>query len=141
VNQEITWANCTLRTWLNETFYDKAFSAIQQGKILASTVAGKEESTTDKIFILSYTEATNYFSSADSRICNATNYAIYRGAPVNTEGGQYDGNCCWMIRPTESTSYMAYVFVDGSINMGRYLGASVNADVGIRPAMWISTAG
>lgn len=34
----VTWENCTLRTWLNETFLAEAFSDTEQGCILETTV-------------------------------------------------------------------------------------------------------
>ncbi len=35
-DNEVTWGNCTLRAWLNSTFYEKVFNAAER-KIIAKT--------------------------------------------------------------------------------------------------------
>ena len=77
---DITWENCTLRSWLNNDFYNKAFSASDREKIVTahnenpdsyelfkswdsgSYVLGAEggNATDDKVFLLSWTEARDY---------------------------------------------------------------------------------
>ena len=79
-NVDITWENCTLRSWLNNDFYNKAFSASDRKKIVTahnenpdsyelykpwnsgSSVNGAEggNATDDKVFLLSWTEARDY---------------------------------------------------------------------------------
>ena len=70
---DVSWEKCTLRTWLNETFLKKAFTAQEQGTILLTNVdnsasqgySGFDPSggnnTQDKIFLLSFAEANHYF--------------------------------------------------------------------------------
>ena len=77
----VTWETCTLRTWLNNTFLNKAFSKEEQKAIVLSDVdnsngqnfdwtmvGGKAtfggNNTQDKIFLLSYAEANKYFKLA-----------------------------------------------------------------------------
>jgi TolA-binding protein len=139
--EKIDWENSTLRTWLNETFYNKAFSSTEQKKIVEGIVSNEPGDTTDKIFLMSSRELKNYFSTTESFRCKATAYAIYQGASVDTSGGQYDGDCRWMLRPS-GFAYENYAYVGaGEKEMGRYIYAPVNAIAGIRPAMWISTEG
>ena len=77
---EIDWENCTLRSWLNNDFYNTAFSSSDRKKIVTahnenpdsydlykpwnsgSYVYGAEggNATDDKVFILSWTEARDY---------------------------------------------------------------------------------
>ena len=77
---DITWENCTLRSWLNNDFYNKAFSASDRKKIVtahnenpdsyelykplknSSFYNGAEggNATDDKVFLLSWTEARDY---------------------------------------------------------------------------------
>ena len=69
VYTDVTWENCTLRTWLNWTFYNKAFSSAEQSAILTTNVDNSKKqcysgystdggnNTQDKVFLLSYAEA------------------------------------------------------------------------------------
>ena len=94
----VTWETCTLRTWLNVTFYNKAFSSDEQAAILTTSVDnGKNQgyskwstsggnNTEDKVFLLSYAEANKYFGVTYDSISNTksrvapTAYAIAQGA-------------------------------------------------------------
>ncbi len=134
------WESCSLRAWLNNTFYNKAFAAKQQDKIVSASVSADKNptystlpsnATTDKIFLLSIVEAEKYFSSAGSRQCKPTEYAIANGAYV------YDnGFCWWWLRSPGDDQYdAACVNNSGSVLYGGFL---VNRDnVCVRPAMWI----
>ena len=57
-----TWETCTLRTWLNDTFLDTAFTSAEQAAIKNTTVVNDDnhrygieggENTTDKVYLLS----------------------------------------------------------------------------------------
>ena len=65
--KEITWENCTLRKWLNESFYTNAFNKQEKKKIKATTIENQDnpkygieggKDTKDKIFLPSYDEMT-----------------------------------------------------------------------------------
>ena len=70
-DKKITWAKCTLRTWLNKNFLNDAFSQKEQKAILTTKVDNSKKqgyqntdggsNTKDKVFLLSYTEVTQYF--------------------------------------------------------------------------------
>ena len=77
---DITWENCTLRSWLNNDFYNTAFSSSDKKRIVTahnenpdsydlyksensgSYVYGTDggNATDDKVFLLSWTEARDY---------------------------------------------------------------------------------
>ena len=69
----VTWEQCTLRTWLNDTFFNNAFTAEEQDAILTTLVKNDKSQcyekwqyvecnrTNDKIFLLSFAEMTKYF--------------------------------------------------------------------------------
>ena len=42
---DVTWETSTLRKWLNEDFYNAAFSAIEQGRILTTHVINKSNAS------------------------------------------------------------------------------------------------
>ena len=136
----VTWANCTMRTWLNGTFYKEAFSKAEQAQILTSLVtadmntqyntnAGKD--TEDKVFLLSLAEVLWYLPSNEARFCVPTSFALRQDIYTNTSGG-----CWWLMRtPGNAGNKVTSTNSDGSVD---YEGGLVNAyRGGVRPAMWI----
>ena len=121
-NKDTTWETCTLRGWLNDEFFNKAFSADEKKSILQSDVSADKNpeynvnpgnATKDKVFLLSVVEANKYFKSNDARMCAPTDYAIQRG-----EWGPYESRnvCRWWLRsPGCISNCAAYVYTDGSI--------------------------
>lgn len=80
----VTWETCSLRKWLNGTFINNAFSAEEQAMIPTVTVSADKNpdystdpgnATQDKVFLLSITEANQYFTSDEARKCGTTEYA------------------------------------------------------------------
>ena len=166
----ITWEKSTIRSWLNgydasyntvgidftgNNFIDTAFTAEEKSKIVSSSVPAHANpsystspgnATTDKIFLLSITEANNYFATDAKRQADATRYAVKQGVYVKgSESGttSSDGTCTdvrcyaywWLRSPGRTTYYAAYVGTDGSVY---HYGLSVSLDSsGIRPAMWV----
>ena len=139
-NTSVTWETCTLRSWLNGTFLDNAFSSDEQRQIADSTVTADKNpsystnpgnNTTDKIFLLSIPEAEKYFSSNDDRKCQPTAYAKSRGVCTN------DGGCCWwwLRSPGYGSCLAAYVSYGGGVSRD---GGNVDgSDDAVRPALWI----
>ena len=135
----VTWETCTLRTWLNDTFLNDAFSADEQSKIPYSTVTADGNpkfdtdpgnDTTDKIFLLSITEAERYFSSDEARKCQPTKYAKGQGVWTN------DNGCCWWwLRSPGNYSYSAAIVLHGGSDSSN--GNFVHV-VAVRPALWIN---
>lgn len=137
----VTWETCTLRTWLNGTFLNSAFSSSEHAAIVQTTVTADENpkydtdpgsATTDKVFLLSIDEVNKYFSSDSARQCRPTAYAVANG----TYKGD-NGNCWWWLRsPGFDQDRAPYVLNGGSVY---YIGNYVNCDYGaVRPAMWIN---
>ena len=141
---DTTWEKCTLRTWLNGTFYNNAFGADHQKMIASSTVTADKNpsystspgnNTTDKVFLLSITEVNKYFSSDVARECAPTDYAKAQGAytsSIFSTGGK--ATCLWWLRSPGRNSYYAAVVKD----YGSYASYSVDfGGVAVRPALWI----
>lgn len=135
----VTWERCSVRHWLNEDFYNVAFSDTEKTDVLSSEVvahlnpdsdADSGNNTQDKLFLLSIEEADSYFTSDEERICQITEYAIGQGAPDN-----YEGNARWILRtPGSQNKFAASVHYDGDVMVG---GGVVTNVMGVRPAMWI----
>lgn len=143
----ITWETCPLRRCLNGTFINNAFSAEEQAMISTVTVSADKNpdystdpgnATQDKVFLLSITEANQYFTSDEARKCAPTDYAIAQGAYTNDwykAGGR--ATCWWRLRsPGYDQTFAAEVSSDGDVSG---LGTSVTLDItAVRPALWIT---
>lgn len=137
---DVTWETCSLRKWLNNEFLSSIFSVEEQSRIPTVTVYADKNpenstspgnTTQDKIFLLSITEANRYFSSDSARQCKATAYAEAQGV-----SGDSKKNCSWWLRsPGQTQSMAADVYSSGSVNVfGYYVSRNISA---IRPALWI----
>ena len=144
---KVTWANSTIRKWLNDTFLHTAFSSAERAMIADKIVrqdknpAYKTEpghATMDKVFLLSIDEVNRYFDSDEARMCVPTAYAIANGAWTSDTYTKGDAATCWwwLRSPGFYQDYAAGVGRGGSVD---YFGINVNYDYdGIRPALWIN---
>ena len=151
----VTWETCTLRTWLNSSFVNKAFTKKEQKAILTTTVDNSSDqsylatnggnNTQDQIFLLSYAEANKYLdieywdnSGADQKTksrVTPTAYAEAQGASIYGRKTADDDNTgwWWLRSPGDSQSRAAYVICIGSITYH-----VVNDGTGcVRPALWV----
>ena len=151
----ITWENCTLRTWLNGTFLNNAFTEEEQASILLTNVDNSKSqcysgwstsggnNTQDKVFLLSYADANEYFDVTYDNNNNTgsraapTAYAVKQGAWTTSYYKTADGTVAgwWWLRSTGSSrSSAARVDYDGSLSS-----SSVSSGSGcVRPALWIN---
>ena len=65
---EVTWETCSLRNWLNVSFYNSAFSSDERKRIPTVTIKNKNldgledcKDTKDRVFLLSMEETEKYF--------------------------------------------------------------------------------
>ncbi len=140
--RKVTWETCSLRKWLNETFLEEAFTREEKEKILTVTVkadknmyaADPGNATDDRIFLLSASEADQFFSSDSERICIPSVYACARGAYAQTYA---KGACDWWLRtPGKSRRYALTISPLGYVSIyGDYINGN---DIGVRPAVWIN---
>ncbi len=145
----INWADCTLRTWLNNDFLNTAFTEEERQLICDTELVNADHEliynynpivvdggpdTVDKIFLLSKENARTCLPERDDRQILATPYAAARGAGVNE-----DGYAWWWLRdPGGFSTYAATVSYTGSVldygdNVEFILG-------GVRPAFWLDAA-
>lgn len=162
-----SWKDCSLRKWLNDDFYNNAFSKSEKKAIVSSSLKNvdttksegtfKFEDTKDKVFLLSLNDIQNKdygFANEEDLYCGATEYAVKQGVPsdANDPEDKYfkenwkwvDGKlaCSWWLR-----SGMYYARIGGEASYivtyygiygcGEMLG-EVGSYGGVRPAMWIS---
>ena len=151
----VTWENCTLRKWLNNDFLKRAFSEEEQAAIPITVVdnSSPHESrftvgiaggvhTQDQIFLLSCTEANQYFEIENNQknvIARVapTAFAIAQGAKSSAGNQTIDGKQAgyWWLRSCSNYQTCAiYISFVGSF---RYADANITRGV-VRPAMWVN---
>jgi len=135
-----TWEKCSLRKWLNNDFYDQAFSSDEKGKILLTKIQNPDnqvygtdggKDTEDHIFLLSADEAKKYLVSDTSRKLTPSAYARSQGIK------EMNGYCNWYLRtPGQYGNWVAVVHANGEVSEGGYF--AFDGEYGVRPAMWIA---
>ncbi|MGN0548940.1 MAG: DUF6273 domain-containing protein [Acutalibacteraceae bacterium] len=114
------YANSSIRKWLNEDFYNTAFSASQQSKIKKTHLENKSSyeskydsaDTDDKIYLLSYWDVLNssygfsssYSTNDTARLLKGTEYAKCQGLLTFS-----NGNSGWRLRSPMYYDFDAYV--------------------------------
>ena len=148
----VTWETCTLRSWLNSTFLESAFTSEEAARVVTTTVANPANATygtsggnatSDRVFLLSIDEVEKYIDGTrtdpDSDcyildgLCAPTPYTVAQGA---WQAGAA-GPCYWLLRsPGYSADCAAYVGNYGTVkSYGKYVNLSGPA---VRPAVWVN---
>ena len=155
-NYASDYETSSIRKWLNEDFYNIAFTDSEKKEISITTLnndgyytsngtTGYEEldsnETKDKIFLLSYNEVKNSkfgFNPSSSaydvaRFGKGSDYAQSQGLyKYRSSGSPYNGNSCWLLRSPGDYSYNCCIV--GSF--GCYNNYCVyDTSVGVRPAL------
>lgn len=155
--KDITWENSTLRNWLNNTFYNKAFNdeeklniqltnVINSDNVEYGTKGGNE--TKDKLFCLSIDETKKYFYQNDMFIDNkrlatrGTKYAQNvdnTGSKllVNKSSEWYNGNSYFWLRSSGDYQYSG-AGVDFRGFLGSYGYFADAHGLGVRVALWVN---
>ena len=141
-NTYITWSDCTLRSWLNTTFYNTAFSTSDKAKIRTSTLINDANpgygtnggiDTKDKVFIPSYYDAVSSeygFSTSSTRVSTPSDYAKALGVSWSSPS---NGAYWWLRTPGNNSSYACCVYISGSVSSD---GLDVDYYyIGVRPAL------
>lgn len=154
--EEITWENCTIRSWLNEGFLNSAFSNSDKKCILKTTLTNDAnpyyqtsggKNTKDYVFLLSSAEYDKYFSYNEEAFINGTSldwasscaptaYTIALGVYTSTFEDFSYGNSWWWLRTPGPNLYSVST---GDIDNGSvsYTEPSSVEDIAIRPAIVI----
>lgn len=119
-----TWENCALRKWLNETFYNDAFSAAEQAAIQTTTVLHDNDpyrgthggnDTRDKVYLPSLKEVTTAEYGFDVTAINgsATRYAAVTAYAAATgkviTAGPTAPSSWWTRTPGRNTNYVRII--------------------------------
>ena len=137
-SDDITWESCTLRKWLNNDFFNAAFTDDEKAMIPTVTVSADKNpnyvthpgnATKDKVFLLSIAEINNYGAIK----CPPSAYLR-----AQRDFTSVNPNVCywWTRSPGKEESFVANIVGIGFVN---YEGDICNSRYYVRPAMWIST--
>ena len=157
---ETTWADCSLRRWLNDSYINTSFSGSERDVILKTTLA--DTGTEDHIFLLSPAEVNQYFPSSDNRFVSLNMAKEVEEAYAQRVGNDetyslaYDGALTfiqdldehdsqpmiWWLRSSGEKSDSAPMVTPygefGSIGNTPVYGFPPFAPTnGVRPAMWV----
>lgn len=91
----LLWKNTTLREFLNNEFYNEAFSNEEKGLMMKMIYEGESDNITDYVSCLSLSELDKYFDFwregdkfIENRVsCKPTPYAVSKGLHVNEFSG------------------------------------------------------
>lgn len=142
------WEQCSLRKWLNNDFYNLAFSSEEQKYIINTEITNEDgffsigmkpnklSNTNDRIFILSVNEARILFKNDESRQAKVTKYAAETGADFD----YIEGRGRWWLRTTNKNLNFAYaiLFLGRVSEFPFYVN---DGDGAIRPVMYIKKEG
>ncbi len=132
------WASSDIHTWLNSTFYNKAFNNDEKVAIRQETIVTTNSvDTNDKVFLLSKDEANTLFASNSDRKAEGTAYA----KEINNGGAKLfvDTNYCsqWWLRSNYGSTWSSInvVRAGGDCNI---LNQTPDCNFnGVRPAIYI----
>ena len=131
------WCDSLIRTWLDTTFFQKAFNDDERKLILPTAIhepdnTGTVHSTTDRVFLLSETELRKYMPKPEDRKAEGT----------NVSNNQY-----WGLRSyQQGADSFRYVTAKGLIQSNKFgtdgfTYTNYDCTIGVRPAMWLETRG
>ena len=137
----LTWEQCQLRNWLNSDFIQTAFTTEAASMISSTSLDNSNNpvygtwggnNTVDRVFLLSYNEASVYFPTQNQRMAQATQYTASKNAEL-----KYGNNCWWWLRtPGVYAIDVCGVHHDGELDpKGVFVYGQRSA---VRPVMWVT---
>ena len=144
----ITWADCSLRVYLNGEFYNSnAFTNADRARIVQVTNVNENNqwygtnggvNTQDRIFLLSIAEVVQYFGDS-GQFDNRPPGALYIDDQYNTNRiATFNGSASWwwLRSPGSDTSNASFVQSGGNLIV---IGGPVHLPYGgVRPALWLN---
>lgn len=149
--ENVTWETCSLRKWLNESFYKDAFDEEDKGYIVSTNVTADKNpeydtpsgnDTKDNVFLLSIAEYQKYFASVKGIMVKGTDYALSKEKKELNEFFFW-----WLRTPGQTNGYASQIIYNdadgnpvgiGEATVGCTKGCSYEDRCGgVRPAMWV----
>ena len=162
---ETTYNNSSIRKWLNEEFYNEAFSDSEKMNIIETKninidlQGNRGEDTIDKVFLLSLDEVEKYFGELDNIDENNSYERIVHNNRAQAfptqyakktdnfgeklfyskeEGKDYFGACEWWLRTMNSDNKSTAIVYCNGYAEGLEKKHLINyKNRGVRPALWV----
>lgn len=141
--RDTTWADCSLRSWLNGPFRSAAFTDAELALIPKSTMKNENNTvsgarggrtTEDQIAVISYRELLEYGSANPKLVyvhAYPTEYAVMQGVDRHREYG----TCKWWMRtPGVNGKTACYCDMAG---IPLYNSVVSSREIGVRPIVWV----
>ena len=129
-----SWFNSSIRNWLNNDFYNDAFTDQEKKEIATINYInsnGEQTGDYDNITLLSLQEVEKFITITKDRTCTPTVYASSTGGGFAEEPNE---NTAWWLRTKGDHLDHAAIINEDGYN-GSHNVSSVDA---VRPALWIS---
>ena len=139
---DITWENCSLRKWMNETFLNEAFIPEEQNKIEETILPADKNrkfrtdpgsTTKDKVFLLGYSESIKYFSGDKDRKCVPS---MYTREKISNDFKSTETVWWWLRSPSIAQNMVDIVDCYGMPSW-RFIEANSDTTC-VRPALWVN---
>lgn len=148
----VTWETCVLRSWLNNDFYNNAFSETEKSQIDTSALVNEDNPwkgteggniTSDKMFLLSYADVmntdygfhSNYADNDTARQGKGTDFSKSSGLWAPSSSSYPDSSYWWLRSPGNLPTSAGLVGNTGYAA----LAIDVNStERGVRPAFKIN---
>lgn len=136
VEENACWKDCSLRGWLNDAFFNTAFTPEEQQKIVVTntTIPYSDtfipDGTEDRVFLLTKEDVRYYMTSTEDAQVTPTAYAHAQLPDYQTDAG---ATVTWWLR-SDLNNHASVVLWDGRTNdsMRSYEPAYV------RPVIWLA---
>ena len=154
-DNEVSWAESSLRDWLNVSFLHSAFSSEERANIIGTSIQSErvlingtveEHQSIDKVFLLSAKEVDQYFATkmtSGYKRTFASDYADSKKVNIRESG------CIWWLRSpgaiirsigdnvfNDGPDYRRAAIVSAEGSVAR-AGLTIWFDKGVRPALWL----
>ena len=139
-----SWVSSTLRSWLNQEFYDSAFSDEEKEAILLTVVPNDpsqgneswnppvQSKTEDKFFLLSYQEIMKYYETEKVRKAKDTVYASSKGNAIRQVSNVAIKDVGWWTRSPGEDGKICFIETDGKAKSKKATERST-----VRPVFWL----
>lgn len=154
--EDNTWETCALREWMNDDFYNTAFSTDEKSAIIEQNlkgdiiewISGKGDNdyrvvggnaTTDKVYLPSLSDMTNsvYGFSEDYHFSDPTRFAKSTSYADEQMGSSYhwELGTSWWLRSSDGKDSALHVTSYGNVSECSITG---NIGIGVRPALHLN---
>lgn len=137
-SEDATWKESTLRTWLNGEFFNEAFTAEEQARIIPASL---DNDVNDKVFLLSMEELRQLIPEEQQRCAPYTDCAKTKGANSSDNSARTvtdEPSFTWWLRaPGASAPRAYYVNENGVPSIASSSSYANSMKFGVRPVIWI----